>query len=508
VRWLIAKAIMPYDCDVIVIGSGAGGGTFAGACAMAGKSVLLIERGRKYVVNGHGHDERAMLIDKKPYDDRPIRVNGEERRTYTGGVFGGSTAVYGGALMRPSAEDFYPGKYYGDRVPSAIWEWPVNYDTLEPYYSEAEKLYGVAGSSDDDFGPLGKPARGFPQPVHPIRPINRQLMSSNGAHGLKPFRLPLAIDFRRCLQCNVCPGYVCPNGARQSSAQLVERVAAENPKLRVVTDTEVEGLCKDARGRVAGVRLVDRTTGRKSVYRARKYALAAGAIASPILLLRSGIGGPLVGRNYMFHLSPLVAGVFLKGTGAEGTFVKQVGFADYYLGTKEFAHKLGIIQSLPVPGPLMLAKVGSRRLPEVFVQALRKRMLPLVGIVEDLPNPENRVTLSNNGAAELHHSFCAYDIERGRRLTKLMIQILRRAGALFCLAKLFPSHEHLAHQCGTLRFGKSPADAVLDTDCRMFEHPDVFVVDGSFFPTSLGVGPALTIMANALRVAGVVVKEI
>jgi choline dehydrogenase-like flavoprotein len=135
-------------------------------------------------------------------------------------------------------------------------------------------------------------------------------------------------------------------------------------------------------------------------------------------------------------------------------------------------------------------------------------MLPLAGIVEDLPDPANRVCLGPDGQPRLRHRFGAYDHERGRRLSRLMARILQRAGAVLCLSKRFASDEHVAHQCGTLRFGMDPAHAVLGPDCRMFKHSNVFVVDGSFFPTSLGVGPALTIMANALRVAALVRSEI
>lgn len=130
-------------------------------------------------------------------------------------------------------------------------------------------------------------------------------------------------------------------------------------------------------------------------------------------------------------------------------------------------------------------------------------MLPLCGIVEDLPNPANRVDWGTEGRPRLHHRFGEYDLDRGRWLGRLMTRILKKAGAILCISKKFASDEHVAHQCGTLRFGKNPADAVLDADCRVFKHPNVYVVDGSFFPTSLGVGPALTIMANALRVAKV-----
>ena len=183
----------------------------------------------------------------------------------------------------------------------------------------------------------------------------------------------------------------------------------------------------------------------------------------------------------MFHLSPVVAGVFPRRTGAETTFVKQVGFADYYFGTRDFRHKLGLIQSLPVPGPKMLAKAGPKRLPAAFIRLLRQRILPLCGIVEDLPNPANRVMLGQDSAV-LRHSFPPYDMERGRKLARLMKLILKRAGAMFCLTKPFMSEEHAAHQCGTLRFGTDSATAVADADCRMFGQPNVFIVDGSIFP--------------------------
>ena len=506
---------MTYDCDVLVVGSGAGGATLAYACAKAGKSVLLLERGNPYVINGdsvagreHGHDERAMLIDKKPYDDRTVDVNGASKRLYMGGVPGGGTALYGAALLRPSEDDFSPGRHYGQRIARSIWDWPVRYETLAPFYARAERLFGVSGFGDEDFGPLGKPADGYPGEPLPLHPINQRLMESSRADGLRPFRLPLAIDLGRCLRCHACAGYVCPTGARRSSAQLLGEAAAEGLALRVMTGVEVERLSLDASGNACGVTAIDRATGRKDEYRARRYVLAAGAIGSPLLLMKSGATAPLIGRNYMTHLSPIVAGIFPRRIGAETTFVKQVGFADYYLGAEGYAHKMGLVQSLPVPGPLMTAKSAPRFLPGRVLRFLRQRMLPLVGIVEDLPDPENRVSWSPSGTPRLRHRFSDYDLERGRRLSRLAARILKRAGAKLCISSGFASDEHVAHQCGTLRFGSCPEHAVLSAECRVFGHSNVFVADGSFMPTSLGIGPALTIIANALRVAEVVNAEV
>jgi choline dehydrogenase-like flavoprotein len=499
---------MAQDCDVLVIGSGAGGATLASACARAGKNVVLLERGRKYVVKDQAHDERAMLIDKEPYDDRIVEVNGEPRRLYMGGVLGGGTSLYGAALLRPSRDDFHPGKHYGDRLPRALWDWPIGYETLEPFYTQAERLYSVSGNGDEDFGPLQKPAGGYPGLPLPLHPINQKLMKANRARGLRPFHLPLAIDSNTCLRCGACAGYICPNGSRRSSAHLVESAIAAGSPLSVLTNVEAERLERTGAGQVAGVVVCDRETGKRTIYRAGRYVLAAGAIGTPLLLLRSGVESPMIGRNYMVHLSPIVVGVFAKRTGADTTFVKQVGFADYYLGTTKYPHKMGLVQSLPVPGPLLTAKTAPRILPRKLLPLLRQRMLPLAGIVEDLPQPTNRVASGANGQPQLRHRFSSYDLERGARLVRLMRQLLRRAGALFCIAKRFASDEHVAHQCGTVRFGTDPAHAALDADCRMYGQPNVFVVDGSFLPTSLGVGPALTLIANALRVAGIVTREV
>jgi choline dehydrogenase-like flavoprotein len=499
---------MVYDCDVIVVGSGAGGATLAYACARAGKSVLLLERGPKYLLEQPAHDETAMLIDKKPYDDREVCVNGVPRRLYMGGVLGGGTALFGAALLRPSPDDFHPGRHYGGRIPRAIWDWPISYQELEPHYDEAEQLYGVAGSADQDLGPLPAPTRGLVNDPLPLHPMNEKLVTANRARGLRPFRLPLAIDPARCLRCAACAGYVCPTGARGSAAQLVERGVAAGLPLQVETNVEVERMLLNGSGNAGGVSIVDRVTGRRTVRRARRYVLAAGAMSSPALLLRSGAQGAHIGRHYMSHLSPIVVGVFPRRTHAEETFVKQLGFADYYFGTKEYPQKMGLVQSLPVPGPLMAAKHAPRLLPRTIVSFLRRRMLPLAGIVEDLPDPDNRVVCEGDGRVGLRHRYSDYDIERGRRLSGLMSAILKRAGAVLCLRKRLALDEHVAHQCGTLRFGTDSAQAVLGPDCRMFRYPNVFAADGSFFPTSLGVGPALTITANALRVAAIVTREL
>ena len=351
-----------------------------------------------------------MLIDKKPYDDRKFDVNGSRRHLYMrAAASAAASALYGAALMRPTPDDFHPGKGYPERLPRAQWHWPIDYGDLEPYYDEAEKLFGVSGRDDDDFSPLPRPRSGYPNRPLPLHPVNERLMAANRRHGLRPFRLPLAIDPTLCLQCNVCPGYLCPTGARRSSAHLLNEAAAAGWPLRVMNGMEIEQITWTGDGNAAGISALERGTGRRLTLRARRYVLGAGAIGSPLILLRSGVSHPLAGRNYMMHLSPIVVGIFAQRLGADEGFVKQVGFADYYFGAKGYAHKLGLVQSLPVPGPLMLAKGAPRWLPGFVLPFLRRRMLPLVGIIEDLPDPENRVSWGADGRPRLHHRFTAYD---------------------------------------------------------------------------------------------------
>jgi choline dehydrogenase-like flavoprotein len=291
---------------------------------------------------------------------------------------------------------------------------------------------------------------------------------------------------------------------------LLERAQAEGLRLNIQTEIEVERLIAERGTRSTLLAVLDRKSGQRSHYRARRYALGAGAIGSSLLLLRSGLQSPLIGRNYMMHLCSIVVGIYPHASKTESSFVKQVGFADFYFGTRKYPHKMGMVQSLPVPGPLMTAKM-SPLVPDPVRKFLRQRMLPLAGIIEDLPNPANRVSLGPSGEAKLTHRFGKYDIARRRHLKPQIAKILKRSGAVCCISRQsrrYPSDEHVAHQCGTLRFGNDPAHAVLDADCRMHENASVFAVDGSFLPTSMGVGPGLTIMANALRVAAKVVAEI
>ncbi|MGC3967869.1 MAG: GMC family oxidoreductase [Pirellulales bacterium] len=499
---------MSYDFDAVVIGSGAGGAAFASRFVRAGKSVLVVERGDDPLgadspFHRHGaidelRDERATLIEKRYYDDRKITVNTEPLRLYMGGVVGGGTSLFGGAMMRPSDDDFRPGRRYGDRLPHELWDWPVTYEELTPYFDEAEALYHVAADPSDDYGPLPAPLHRRADELLPQAPINGRLVAANQAAGLKPFRLPLAIDARRCERCDACAGFLCPNGARRSAVAVVGRCRrtrhAHRGRQYRSRATRNRACRSYRRRRVAPPRRRHPTNRARPRDGARRRGIGFARIA-----LRSGIAGPHVGRNYMMHYSPIAVGIFAHCTGAAETFVKQIGFADFYFGTPELPHKTGLVQSLPTPGPLMMAKLGLRRWPQGVRNFLRNRMLLLAGIVEDLPNPENRVTVADGERISLRHEFSEFDRARGKALGDECAAFCDCAGAVFQSSRAFPSREHVAHQCGTLRFGRNPRHAAADRDGRFLGHENLFVVDGSLLPTSTGVGPSLTITALALR---------
>ncbi len=490
--------------DVIVIGSGAGGAVFAWKCAMSGKHVLLIERARS--LGSLPRDELSTLVEKRPYDNRTIDLNGKSQRLYIGGTIGGSTSLYGAALLRPSLDDFHPGRYYSHRLPKYRWDWPIDYEALASHYDRAEQLFGVTNPASEDFDPLQSPGTQLNGEPIPLAPINRHLVASSRSAGWKPFRLPLAINGKTCLRCAACAGYVCPNGSRRSGADLLRDATAGDGSLHLIEGTETLEFRRGLDGAVTSVLTHGESDGVRREFYAKRYVLAAGALGSAAVLLRSGIGGQHVGRNYMFHYSPIAVGLFPSPTEADRTFVKQIGFADHYFGTPDCREKIGIIQSLPAPGLMMMRKNGSRGVPRAILKVLRRRMLPLLGIVEDLPDPRNRIVIDGRRIA-LRHRFSEFDRARGRALAKQMVCILKQAGAVHCLVRQSTSSDHVAHQCGSLPMAAKREHGVVSRDCRVYGAPNLFVVDGSVLPMSLGVGPALTIMANSLRVADQVVSE-
>ncbi len=498
------------DYDAVVIGSGAGGGAAAYSLATSGKRILLIENGSLLTDPNLLQDEKQMLLDRIAHEQREFIINGRRNRLFIGGLVGGGTSLYGAVLMRPSREDFLPGKYYKDYLPECIHEWPVQYDELEPFYEKAEDLYRVSADHSAETPHIESRRTSYPGKSLPLKPINNQLAQSLTRQGLKPFQLPLAIDSNKCLDCPSCPGYGCPNESRSSSFNRCIKPAVENHGLDIWTNTQALKINGNSSGKASTLTVWRKDKGKSEDIAASLFIVSAGAVGSPILLLKSGLGASSgqLGRNFMYHAGVLGIGLFPRPTGAADYFIKQLGWTDFYFGTNDFPHKLGYVQALPVPGPLTLQSEAPVPIPLSVAKFIHARTVGFASTVEDLPRKENRIELSRDGQILLFHKFHEYDLFRSNFLLRRIKRILKKCGATLAIGATSDQDDlHTAHQVGTCRFGKDPRHSVLDPMCKVHGTENVFVIDGSFMPASLGVGPALTIIANALRVSEFINKE-
>lgn len=488
------------DFDAVIVGSGAGGGTAAYALARGGLRVLLVEKSDRDPAAMRHQDERRMMLEREASYPEPIVANGAAGKPIVGSLPGGSTSLYGAVMARPAPDDFHPGKHYGERLDRALWDWPFDYAELAPYLTQAEDLYHVAGEAAPPGGALGRRETPYVTTPPPLAPINTRLARGFVRAGLRPRHLPLAIDFGQCRLCPSCPGFYCPTTARASSWKVAIGPAVASGKATVWSG--VEALRLETAGRRA-TRLIARRGAEPVEVTARHFLIAASALRTPAVLERSGLGqtSGQLGRNFMFHLGAIAFPLFAGETAGAERFVKQLGFDDWYFGAPGLPHKLGFVQAVPIPGPHMMQSKAPVPVPLAVCRALQRRGIGFVMTIEDLPRARNRV-VARDGGVTLEHRFHDYDRWRARKGLGLLRRALSACGPLGVLEAIGDEEVfHLAHQVGTARCGDDPARAVLDRHCRVHDADNVHVVDGSFMPTSLGVGPALTIAANALRVA-------
>ncbi len=498
------------DYEAVIIGSGAGGGTTAHTLAKSGKNVLIIEKGQMLGDPEIIQNEKKMLIDRIAYDNRKIRLNGRDNSwLYNSGISGGGTSLYGAVMLRPSPQDFQPGQFYPDYLPDYLHEWPVSYNELEPFYEKAEEMFRVSGDSATNLPNIGNRKIPYPGCSPDLEPINQTIKRRLLEMDLTPFHLPLAINFETCLRCPTCPGYGCPNDSRASSLNKCIKPAIKDFGTEFLTDVEAIKFEKGKGNRIKSLFCKRKGTGRTEKVTAELFVLSAGAIGSPVILQRSGLGNrsDQLGRNYMYHAGAFCAGFFFKPTGTADKYLKQLGWTDYYFGSPDFPHKLGYSQMLPIPGPLTIRKESRIPVTAGIAEFLYKRHFALAATVEDLPNPDNRIELRED-SVNITHQFSEYDIFRAKYLKKDLSRVMRKCGASFVAGFTSDRDQtHTAHQVGTCRFGNDLKTSVLDKNCRLHEADNLFVIDGSFMPTSLGVAPALTIIANALRVSDYLIRE-
>ena len=500
--------------DVIIIGTGAGGGTLAHRLAPSGKRILLLERGG-YLPRELANWESAEVFTHGRYlpDERWIDADGEPFVPHQNYCVGGNTKFYGSMLFRMRERDFAEVRHHGGISPA----WPISYADLEPYYAEAERLYLVHGAAGED--PTEPPRSGpFPHPPVSHEPRIQQLHDELESLGHHPFHLPVGIDLDesdpergRCIRCDRFDGFPCLTDGKADAHVCCVRPALAHPNVTLRTRARVDRLETGDHGRsVSAVVLAD-DDGRPERLAADVVVVACGAINSAALLLRSadehhphGLanGSDVVGRHYMAHINSGVIAISQHPNMTK--FQKTLGLNDFYWGADDADFPLGHVQMLGKSDKEILRGGAPWFAPGLALDYLARHAVDFWLTTEDLPEPDNRVTV--DGTGRIHVAKGYRNIEPHRRLLRKLKDLLGPMGGMQApipgwsiLDQRIPL-AGAAHQCGTVRFGRDPRSSALDLDCKAHELDNLYVVDTSFFPSASAVNPALTAMANALRV--------
>ena len=504
---------MSSHYDLIIIGTGPGGGTLAYKLAPSGKKILLLERG------GYIPREKDNWSSKTVFIENRYKAK-ETWRDKHGGTFhpgihynvGGNSKVYGAALLRMREPDFGEVKHHGGISP----EWPIRYDDFEPYYTQAEHLYHVHGKHGED--PTAPPASAqykYAPLTH--EPRIQELHDDWLKMGYHPFHLPVGlmldeehIENSACIRCSTCDGFPCLLGAKADSQVVCVEPALKHPNVTMLTHAKVTKLETSASGQeVTGV-AVERN-GQMETYRADIVVVSCGAINSAALLLKSATdryptglanSSDMVGRNYMCHNNSAMLAISKRPNMT--VFQKTIGLNDFYFPSAEWDYPMGHISMVGKQDLEMLRTGAPAFAPGLALDALAKHSLDFWMTSEDLPDTGNRVLVDKDGAISLHYT--ENNLESHKRLAAKLKSMLNLLG---CEDRLIPQHLYLgkkipiagtAHQCGTARFGRDPKTSVLDVNCKAHDLDNLYVVDASFFVSSSAVNPSLTIIANALRV--------
>lgn len=492
--------------DVIIIGSGAGGGTLAHTLASSGKRILVLERGDHIIREKENWDVQSVFIQKRySPKDTWYDKNGFPFRP---GIFynvGGNTRFYGAALFRLREADFSTLQHYEGVSPA----WPISYDQIEPYYTQAEKLYAVHGDRGSD--PTEPPtSEVYPYPAVSHEPYISQLARDFSSKGLRPFPMPIGIRLNEqdslnseCIRCSTCDAYPCMIGAKSDSYSSALKHALNYSNVSLMTNTYVARLEVSSTGKTVTHIIV--------IHQDEIFHLSAdivvvscGAVNSAALLLRSthdkhphGLGNnnDLVGRHYMGHgNSTWILAISNKPNPT--SFPKTLAIHDFYFGDKDFPYPMGAIQTVgKVTGTILRTRV-TKMIPQALLNKIAQHSIGISVTSEDLPLLNNRVTLTKGGSIQLHYHI--HNRVGHERLVSKFLGILRDIG-YYCFTYSLGISD-VAHQCGTMRFGLDPATSVLDSNCKVHGMDNLYVVDSSFFVSSAAVNPALTVIANAIRV--------
>jgi choline dehydrogenase-like flavoprotein len=520
--------------DVIVVGTGMGGGMLGHQLARAGRRVLFVEKGRSTLPGTPGTIRAAMPELAEPHayrsaDDyydalaRAGRTTDEvtditERRPkrfvpFIGSGTGGSSALYGMVCERFFRQDFTPRQNFANPGESTVPEaWPITYDELSPWYTKAEKLLGVRGQPD----PLRPEATEVGLPAAPaFSADNQPLVNYLTGRGLHPYHLPMACDYTD--DCTTCQTYLCPRTCKNDAARNGVLPAITEHGAHLLTECRVVRLEADS---TQVKQVICQRRSDMLALKAKIVVLAAGAVVTPVLLLNSrsadwprGLanGSDMVGRNLMRHLLDPIEVWPQRGSTITAAN-KEIGFNDFYFVDGQ---KYGTVQSFGAIPPMEWVTNRPGRLGQALrlmgpaVRQVYERFLSgglvLAAMTEDLPYLDNRVlpynrpSLDSRQRLRMQYRLHSSEIERRTAFLSRLKEVLEP----FRTISLGNGKDNanLGHVCGTVRFGTDPATSVLNSYNRAHEVENLYVVDTSFFPSSAGLNPSLTVAANALRVA-------
>jgi choline dehydrogenase-like flavoprotein len=486
--------------DVVIIGSGIGGGTLANRLVQYGLSVTILERGGFLPQEPDNWDVHAVFYDQKYVPlETWLDKEGTAFRPGTYYYVGGSSKMFGGTMLRFRERDFEDLEHAGGISPA----WPITYRQLAPYYDLAEKLYLVHGEAGvDPTEPPNIPA--YPYPALDHEPVIQQVASELKKQGIKAFSLPVAVlrhEGGPCVRCKTCDGFPCMVHAKADAEIAAVRPALATGRLTLKTHAKARRLLLTPDGR--RVNAVEyESNGSIEQISAPVIVLSASAVNSAVLLLHSacdkapaGVGNSsgVVGRNYMAHNNTALMSIGWKIN--DTNFQKTICINDFYFGDEGFHYPMGNIQGLgKLQSGMLTAK--QKYLPGFMSALMAEHSVDWWIMSEDLPDPENRVILQGD-TIRLHYT--ENNMAGHKRLANRAVGLMKKIGFPLNIAKNMGGLS-VSHQCGTVRFGNDPAKAALNEFCRSFDHENLFVVDSSFFPSSSAVNPALTIAAQAIRV--------
>ena len=562
---------MPSGYDVIVIGTGAGGGTLALHLAQAGKRILILERGPFMPQEKLNWDTNAVFLDnryhtKETWQDK----DGKDLHPQQAYFVGGQTKVYGAAMFRMRAEDFGVIRHQGGTSPA----WPIAYADMEPYYTRAEELFevhgdlgaappvpGGYGSSFDPTEPFH--SKKYPYPALPNEPRMQSIEDDVRKLGVRTFPMPLGLKRNdadplasKCIRCDTCDAYPCLVHAKSDSDINCIRQILHLPNVTLMTNSRVTRLLTNPAGTtVTGVEVIHSGDENAATYTADLFALCAGAVNSAVVLLASandrhpnGLANrsDQVGRNFMYHQADALLAITSDRN--EDSYTKTWGTNDFYLKDPDPAYPfpLGQVQPIGSFHHEMMKSDAPFFTPGFVLEGLKHYAMPWWLTTEDLPDPDNRVTIHNTTPLSVDNrqpgvvgphpsgdtgptnqadrvtdaaprriqlSYTPNNVQSFERLKDRWVDVLKRAGhattslPLHAYFKKRIPIEGVGHQNGTCRMGTDPSTSVLDLHCKAHDLDNLYVVDASFFVSASAVNPSLTIIANAIRVADHLLSE-